>query len=658
MVADKRARRGTLSQPALSQSMYFPTDRQNSMSLFRFFEGLLDPTAPAPDVEPPAGLVAFYWHFVRQAKPLVVMLFFSGLIVALLDSTVPVFIGKVVGLFSSHTPEDLLRTSWPQLAMMAGVIIVLRPLAILFQNLVTNQAVGPSLTNLVRWQSHFQIVRQSWTFFQNDFAGRIANRVMQTGPALRESLVQVTSAVWYIIVYGSSALVLLASSDARLTVPVLVWFVFYIALLRYFVPRLRDRSREMSEVRSMLTGRVVDSYTNILTVKLFARPRDEDDFVRQAVDEHTATFRRQVRVTSLFTILLATLNAALLLGTGVMAVWLWLQGAVTVAVVAMSLPLSWQIINISGWVAFNITGIFENIGVVLDGMRSIAVKRQMPDRPGAATLQVTKGAIRLENVHFGYGTQRGVLHGIDLDIAAGERVGLVGASGAGKSTLVNLLLRFYEVEQGRIEIDGQDIAGVTQESLRAHIAMVTQDTSLLHRSIRDNIRYGRPGAGEEEVRAAAGQAHALDFIEKLEDWQQRRGFDAHVGERGVKLSGGQRQRIAIARVILKNAPILIMDEATSALDSEVEAAIQEQLDDLMQGRTVIAIAHRLSTIARMDRLIVLDHGRIVEMGSHADLLAQGGTYARLWQRQSGGFLDDQADEVREVEATRRNAAGF
>jgi len=395
----------------------------------------------------------------------------------------------------------------------------------------------------------------------------------------------------------------------------------------------------MSETRSALTGRVVDSYTNIATVKLFARPRDEDEFVRAAVDDLTEAHRQQVELTTLLGLCLAVLNASMVVGTAALAIWLWNDGRIAVGTLAMALPLTWHIAAIAGWVAQNVTTIFENIGVVQEGMRTIAVPRLMPDRPDAVALQVARGAVRFEGVRFGYGTAKGVLHGIDLSVAPGERVGLVGRSGAGKSTLVNLLLRFYEIEAGRILIDDQDIALVTQESLRAHIAMVTQDTSLLHRSIRDNIRYGRLQASEWEVRRAAAQAHALEFIEGLEDWYGRRSFDAHVGERGVKLSAGQRQRVALARVILKDAPILVLDEATSSLDSEVEAAIQEQLDSLMRGRTVIAIAHRLSTIARMDRLIVLDQGRIAEEGTHAQLLARGGTYARLWQRQSGGFAD-------------------
>ena len=609
------------------------------MRLFRFFESLLEPTAIPPQGTPPAGLAAFYWHYARQARGLVVALFVAGFIVALIDTTIPVFVGRVITLVSSREPGALLSDSWPPLLGMAFVVLVARPLAMLLQNMITNQAIIPGLSNLIRWQSHWHVVRQSWSFFQNDFAGRIAQRVMQTGPSLRESVVAATNAVWYILVYGGGAILLLASNDARLAIPIVLWFAGYAALLRLFVPRLRTRSRHMSETRSALTGRVVDSYTNIATVKLFARPRDEDEFVRAAMDDLTEAHRQQVRLTTLLNLCLAVLNAAMVVGTGGLAIWLWNDGRIAVGTVAMALPLTWHIAAIAGWVAQNVTTIFENIGVVQEGMRSIAVPRQMPDRPGAVALQVERGTVRFEDLRFGYGTARGVLHGIDLTVAPGERVGLVGRSGAGKSTLVNLLLRFYEIEAGRILIDEQDIALVTQESVRAHIAMVTQDTSLLHRSIRDNIRYGRLQASEWEVRRAAAQAHALEFVEGLEDWYGRCGFDAHVGERGVKLSGGQRQRIALARVILKDAPILVLDEATSSLDSEVEAAIQEQLDSLMRGRTVIAIAHRLSTIARMDRLIVLDQGRIVEEGTHAQLLARGGTYARLWQHQSGGFHD-------------------
>jgi ATP-binding cassette subfamily B multidrug efflux pump len=615
------------------------------MTMLRRFEALLDPTAGTPAPPPNAGLPRFYWFYIRQVRGLTVALFVFGGLIAVLDTMIPAFIGRVVSLVSSRTPDTLFRDEGLVLLGMAFVLLILRPLGFVAHAVLVNQIVNPGFSNMIRWQNHWHVVRQSWTFFQNDFAGRIANRVLQTGPALRESLVMAFDAAWYILVYGSSALVLLGRLDWRLTLPMLVWFACYAAMLRYFVPRLRERSRRVSEMRSTLTGRVVDSYTNILTVKLFARAADEDAFVRDAIDEHTAAFRDQTRMTTAYSATLVMMNASLVVSMGAVALWQWSAGHIAIGAVATAIPLAWQLNNIAGWVARSITSIFENIGTVQDGMRSIDVPRQMPDPPDAVELIVTGGGIRVENLHFDYGRVRedtggrapAVLHGIDLTIAPGERVGLIGPSGAGKSTLVNLLLHFFDPASGRILIDGQDIAGVTQESLRRHIAMVTQDTSLLHRSISENIRYGQPQATEAQIVAAAKQAQAHEFILGLEDWHGRCGYDAHVGERGVKLSGGQRQRVALARVILKDAPILVLDEATSALDSEVEAAIQEQLDTLMEGRTVIAIAHRLSTIARMDRLVVLDAGRIVESGSHAELLRRDGVYARLWRRQSGAF---------------------
>jgi ATP-binding cassette subfamily B multidrug efflux pump len=607
--------------------------------MFHFFERTLKPTAVPETAEPPAGLVAFYWHFARQAKPLFIGLFAIGFAVALIEVMIPVFIGKVVTLVTASKPEELLATAWPWLLGMAGVLLVLRPAASTTQHLLMNQAIAANVSNRIRWQNHWHVSRQSWSFFQNDFAGRIATRVMQTGPAIRESLVSLLTAVWFILIYGTSSLILLASADRWLALPVLLWFAGYIVMLRVFVPRMQNKSKVMSEARSMLTGRIVDTYTNIVTVKLFARAKEEDGYVREAIDYHTDRFHESLRLNTLFALTLTVLNSLLVTMTGAFAIMLWRYGYVGVGTVAMALPMTMQIISASGWVAWQITDIFENIGVVQEGMLTIARPHTLIDKPGARTLKVARGEIRFENIRFGYGRETGLIDGLTLDVRPGEKIGLVGRSGAGKSTLVNLLLRFFDLEGGRILIDGQDIAGVSQESLRAHISMVTQDTSLLHRSIRDNIRYGRPDASEAAIISAAGMAHAHEFILELEDWKGRRGYDAHVGERGVKLSGGQRQRVAIARVILKNAPILVLDEATSALDSEVEAAIQSSLGTLMQGRTVIAIAHRLSTIAQMDRLIVLDRGRIVEEGSHAELLRRDGHYAALWRRQSGGFID-------------------
>ncbi len=616
--------------------------------MLRFFERLLDPTGPPPAAPPPAldephAVFRFYWHFVRQIPGPLLALLATGFCVAITDAAIPVCIGRVVSLVSSQAPQTIWREAGPQLLLMAALFLVARPAAHFAQAVIVNQMLVPGLTNLARWQSHWHVVRQGWTFFQNDFAGRIAARVMQTGPALRESVVLSILGIWYILVYGTSAVALLSSADWRLALPILAWFALYAGVLASFLPRMRERSRRMSEMRSILTGKVVDSYTNILTVKLFARARDEDAFVRDAIDEHTETWRAQTRLGTLWNLALTVMNALLMVGTGALAIVLWRAGHIAIGTVATAIPMAWQINTMSGFVAQQIANIFDDIGQVQDGMRSIAVPRQMPDLPGAVELPRVAGAIRFDNVSFDYGRLRrlgGVLRELDLDVAPGERIGLVGRSGAGKSTLVHLLLGFYRPERGRILIDGRDIAGLTQESLRAQIGMVTQDTSLLHRSIRDNICYGRPDAGDAAIIDAARRAHALEFIDGLEDWHGRTGFDAHVGERGVKLSGGQRQRIALARVILKDAPILVLDEATSALDSEVEAAIQEQLAGLMEGRTVIAIAHRLSTICRMDRLIVLDRGRIVEEGSHESLLAARGAYAALWRRQSGGFLVD------------------
>jgi len=609
--------------------------------MFAFFESRVRPTA-LPGTAPPPGLLAFCWHFIRQTRGLYAAMFCTGIVVALIDTLIPVFIGKLVTLMQADDRMAAFTAALPMLLAMAAAIVVGRPLAFVADSLVRNNAVLPGVTSLIRWQSHWHVVRQSWPFFQNDFAGRIANRVMQTANALRESVVSSIRGVWYIAIYGVSALFLMAHADWRLALPTLAWFGAYVFFLHHFVPRMRDLSKASSEVRSHVMGRVVDSYTNILTVKLFARARDEDAYVREVIDEHARAIAAHMRLITTFMGTLSAMNALLLVGTAAIGMVLWARGEIGAGVVATALPLAWQIANVAGWVSWEVTSIFENVGVVQEGMETIAVPHALVDKPGARELAVPKGEIRFEHVTFTYGRSDGrrVLDDFSLTIRPGERVGLVGRSGAGKSTLVNLLLRFHELEQGTIRIDGCDIRDVTQESLRAAIGMVTQDTSLLHRSIAANIGYGRPEATPAEIESAARRAHAHEFIADLMDWRGRTAYEAHVGERGVKLSGGQRQRIAIARVILKNAPILVLDEATSALDSEVELAIQEQLLGLMEGKTVIAIAHRLSTIARMDRLVVLDGGRIVEEGTHDALLRRGGHYAMLWQHQSGGFLPD------------------
>lgn len=619
-----------------------------------FFESRIRGTARVGAGTPPPRLAAFYWHYVRQTKFWYGTMVATVLATALMDMVVPVMIGQLTALVQAPNPASALQARWPVLALLTLAIVVVRPLLQMADITVRNNILLPGTTSLVRWQSHWHVVRQSWPFFQNDFAGRIANRVMQTANALRESVMSSIRAVLFIATYGVSSLLLMFWGDWRLAIPTAIWIACYVFFVRYFVPRLLKLAKIASEQRSTLMARVVDSYTNILTVKLFARAEDEDAHVRDAVDGHQTAIAAHMRVMSYYLFTLSVMNALLIAGTAAVGITLWVQGDVSAAIVATAIPLAWQIANMSGWVSFEIAGIFENMGTVQEGMQSIAVPHTLTDSPEAKVLEVNRGEIHFDAVDFAYNIERQVLHQFNLRVRPGERVGIVGRSGAGKSTLINLLLRFYEVDSGAITIDGQDLRNVTQESLRSAIGVVTQDTSLLHRSIADNIRYGRPRATDAEVEAAARRAHAHEFICGLTDWQGRTGYDAHVGERGVKLSGGQRQRIAIARVILKNAPILILDEATSALDSEVEVAIQEQLMDLMEGKTVIAIAHRLSTIARMDRLIVLDRGRVIEQGTHAELLALNGQYAMLWQHQSGGFLPEDlpADEDQNLTPAR------
>src|SRR5215813_8360162 len=618
--------------------------------MFQWFESRIEAFPDEPPARPPPTLLAYYLHFIKPVWPAFAVLLVAGFLGALIEVALMAFIGKLVDLMkAAASPGDFLSQHGPTLTWMAFVAVVARPVVSTVHDLIKNQIISAPVTNRVRWLTHRYVLRQSLGFFQNDFAGRVANKIMQGAPALRDSVVQVIDAIWYAAVQWLGAAVIFAAADWRLLVPLLFWLGAYMVALVIFVPLIKQRSTEAAEARSMLVGRIVDSYTNILTVKLFAHADWEDTYARAALEDQMAKYHASLRLQTSMELVLYTLNGCLMVSATALAVWLWSEGLVSIGAIAAVAGLVLRILGMSGWILWVVAGIFENIGVVQEGMETISRANLVVDRLGSRPLVVRAGEIRFDKVTFHYGhsaedgagRRGGVIHDFSLRIRAGEKVGLVGRSGAGKSTLVNLLLRFYDLEAGRILIDGQDIAHVTQDSLRAQIGMVTQDTSLLHRSVRDNILYGLPGAGDAAAIAAAKKAQADEFITGLEDMKGRKSYAAHVGERGVKLSGGQRQRVAIARVLLKDAPILILDEATSALDSEVEQAIQEQLYNLMAGKTVIAIAHRLSTIAAMDRLVIMDRGRIVEEGSHEALIRHGGLYADLWARQSGGFLAEQ-----------------
>ncbi len=614
--------------------------------IFHWFETRIDAFTSEEPPRPPETLWAFYWHFVKPVWPWFAVLMAVGLVGSLIELALYAFVGRVVDMMKdAGSPETFVSDNAGMLLFWGFIALVLRPVISVAHDLLKQQTIAGTFTTRIRWQTHRYVLRQSLGFFQNDFAGRIGSKVMQTGTALRESVVQVTEALWFAAVQWIGALLLFADADWRLTLPLIGWLLLYGYVLWHFVPRIKEFSYQSSEARSVLNGRIIDSYTNIQTVKLFAHASREDAAARAVMDDHLVKYQRSQRNLTQMELALYTINGLLLVvGTG-LAIHLWSVGSVTIGAVALTTTIVIRLMAMSGWILWTVAGIFENIGTVQEGMETIARPNAVLDAPEAKPLAVTHGEIRFEGVGFHYGKAAGgIIENLSLDIKPGEKVGVVGRSGAGKSTLVSLLLRFYDLEKGRILIDGQDISKVTQESLRAEIGMVTQDTSLLHRSIRDNILYGKPDAPETTMLAMAKRAQADEFIADLEDLRGRKGYDAHVGERGVKLSGGQRQRIAIARVLLKDAPILLLDEATSALDSEVEAAIQEQLVNLMQGKTVIAIAHRLSTIAAMDRLVIMDKGAIVEQGSHAELLALGGVYADLWQRQSGGFLVAEAAE--------------
>lgn len=608
-----------------------------------FFERLTRPFPSQEPEQPPKGLFAFCRHYTKGMEwPLLVMSISSALL-AILEVSLFSFMGQLVDWLVAKNPESFFSEERANLIWMALVTLVLLPLLTLFHSALVHQTLLGNYPMSIRWLAHRYLLRQSVSFYQNDFAGRIATKVMQTSLAVRETVMKLLDVLVYVLVYFSAMVFFVADADWRLMIPMLVWLVCYIALQLYFVPRLKQVSTAQADARSEMTGRIVDSYTNINTIKLFSHTRREEDYARESMEVFLKPVYRQMRLATGLSVSVQSLNYLLVFAVAALSLYLWSASAITVGAIAIAVSLALRLNGMAQWIMWEVSSLFENIGTVADGITTLSQPASVQDKADAQELKVSQGEIRFANVSFNYGKavnqlQAPVINQLQLTIKPGEKIGLVGRSGAGKSTLVNLLLRFYDVEQGQILIDGQDISQVTQESLRRQIAMVTQDTSLLHRSVRDNISYGKPDATEQELLTAAEQAEASLFIHDLTDPKGNTGLDAQVGERGVKLSGGQRQRIAIARVLLKNAPILILDEATSALDSEVEAAIQASLNKLMANKTVIAIAHRLSTIAQMDRLIVLDQGNIVEQGTHAELVAAGGIYAQLWAHQTGGFI--------------------
>lgn len=610
--------------------------------VFRRFENLTEPYPPELPQQPPATLLAFCWHYAKPFRFVLVVVMMLAILVALLEVMLFGFVGSVVDWLANADRETFLATEGTTLALMAFAMLVLLPIVHISWNLLFHQSIMGNFPMAIRWQAHRYMLGQSMGFYQDEFAGRVATKVMQTALGVREAVTKVLDIMVYVGVYFVGALVLVASFDLVLMVPFIIWLIIYGLTLRYFLPRMKEISRKQADARSLMTGRVVDSYTNIGTVKLFAHAGREIEYAQESMDAFLNTVYPQMRLSTGLNSIIDVLNNVLLFSVGAIAITQWLNGSSTVAAVAVAAAVTTRLSGMSHWVMWELAGLFENIGMAMDGMNTLAKPCDVQDKPNAGTLQVSQGAIVFEGVTFEYDRHGRVMSGLDLALKPGEKIGLIGRSGAGKTTLMNVLLRLYDVSAGRVLIDGQNIADVTQESLRAKIAVVTQDTSLLHRSVRENIAYGRLDATDEQIIAAAKKANAHDFILDLKDSEGRTGYDAQVGERGVKLSGGQRQRIAIARVFLKDAPILVLDEATSALDSEVEAVIQEQLFALMEGKTVLAIAHRLSTIADMDRLIVLDQGRIVEEGPHDALVKRGGLYASLWSRQSGGFLQTDA----------------
>lgn len=617
--------------------------------MFSWFEQRINPYPKNDAVLPPKGLFAFCWHYSRHASPWLLMgtLLVAG--IAIGEVLLYSFMGDIVDYLTASDPDTFFEENASVLWMMGLVVLIGLPIISTLHALVTHQTLLGSYPMSIRWLMHRRLLQHSMSFFADEFAGRVATKVMQTSLAVREAVMKMLDTFVYVIVQFLAMIVLLIGIDWRISIIFLAWFVIYASLLMFFVPKLKVVSQAQADARSIMTGRIVDSYTNIGTVKLFSHAGRELEYAKDSMDPFLVTVFKQMRLVTKLDLGVTYNNNLLLFAVGAVSIWFWSDGNITIGAIAVGIALALRLNGLSHWIMWELAGFFEQIGVVQDGINMLTKPVEINDQVDAKELKAKVGTISYKDVRFHYGKESGVIDDLSLDIKAGEKIGLVGRSGAGKTTLVNLLLRYFDLEAGQISIDGIDISTVKQDSLRSQIGMVSQDTSLLHRSVRDNIAYGKPDASDEDILEAARRANALEFIAGLEDMKGRKGLDAHVGERGVKLSGGQRQRIAIARVFLKDAPILVLDEATSALDSEVEAAIQENLFDLMQGKTVIAIAHRLSTISAMDRLIVLDQGNILEEGSHDDLVEEGGIYSDLWSRQSGGFIniDDKQKEAGE-----------
>jgi ATP-binding cassette subfamily B multidrug efflux pump len=617
--------------------------------MFAWFENRVNPYPSEDPARPPETLLAFVVHYSRPVTGWLILMTIATAAIGVGEVVMFNFLGQIVDWLSKSDPQTFLAREGRTLMGMGAFALIGLPALVIFQSLIIHQVLIGNYPMIGRWQMHRYLLRQSMTFFSNEFAGRVATKVMQTSLAVREVAMKVLDVFVYVLSYFISMFVVVGTADWRLMGPLALWVAFYSTLLWYFIPKLRKISEKQADARSMMTGRIVDSYTNIATVKLFSHAGREETYAKSGMDAFLQTVHGQMRYITTFQALVYANNALLAFFTTSLSIWFWMNNSISLGVIAVAISLSLRVNGMSQWIMWEVSALFENIGTVYDGMAMLSKKQDIRDGSDAKVLTAPGGKIEFDKIEFHYGKNRekGVINGISLDIKPGEKVGLVGRSGAGKTTLMNVLLRFYDLEGGAIRIDGQDISKVTQDSLRSKIGVVTQDTSLLHRSVRDNIAYGKPGASDEEIIEAARRANAWDFIQALVDPQGRIGLDAQVGERGVKLSGGQRQRVAIARVFLKDAPILVLDEATSALDSEVEAAIQENLFELMEGKTVIAIAHRLSTLTEMDRLIVLDKGAIREEGTHSELVARGGIYGDLWKRQSGGFISDEpeADEA-------------